>query len=74
VDIWRKLLQRKRFSIDQVVGEVSEIEVLCDTRSLLLAYDPEHIYSVEKGRQECYLRVFGEKGTTFRLVEHLQDA
>ena len=69
VYIWSHILNRSRFLIDQVLGEVSEIELLCDHSTTSIAYTPETAWSVNRDGGECKIRVFGEKGTTFRLVE-----
>lgn len=38
---WGHILNRSRFSIDQVVGEVYEIEIVCQYNSVTVVYDPE---------------------------------
>lgn len=70
---WRHALNRNRFSIDQVDGELSEIEVICGIRSVSLVYNPDIAWSVEQEWGECEVQVFGEDGTTFRLIEHPKD-
>ena len=66
---WARDLNRNRFLIDQVVGEVTEIEVQCRNGSVSMLYQPDMVWSVNKEWGECFLRVFGEEGTTLRLVE-----
>ena len=66
---WHHFLNRNRFSIAQVTGEVGEIEILCGFQSVSLIYNPEAILSVEKDWGQCYLRVFGEQGTILQLTE-----
>lgn len=66
---WRHVLNRNRFLIDQVVGELNEIEILCQNSSVTVAHNPETAWSVNKDGGECIIRVFGEKKTTFRLLE-----
>lgn len=67
---WRHVLNRGNFSVDEVAGKVSEVEVVCDRQSVTLAYDPATVWSIERDWGGCDLRVHGENGTTFRLVEH----
>lgn len=67
---WRHVLNRGDFSIDEVVGKVSGVEVVCDRKSVTLDYDPETVWSIKRDWGGCDLRVHGEDGTTFRLVEH----
>ena len=67
-------MNRERFLIDQVVGEVTEILVGCRAGTVSLIYEPELIWSVDKNWSDCTLRVFGEEGTTLRLVEYPNDS
>lgn len=71
---WRHALNRNRFSIDQVDGELSEIEVICGIRSVSLVYKPDTAWSVDQEWGKCEVQVFGEDGTTFRLIEHPKDS
>ena len=66
---WRHVLNRNRFLIDQAVGELTEIEILCQNSSVTVAHNPETAWSVNKDGGECIIRVFGEEKTTFRLLE-----
>ena len=74
IAFWRRELNRKRFLIDQVVGEVTEIMVGCRAGTVSLIYEPELIWSVDQNWKDCSLRVFGEEGTTLRLVEYPNDS
>jgi len=70
---WRLALNRNRFSIDQVDGDLSKIEVTCGIRSVALVYKPDIAWSVNQDWGKCEVQVFGEDGTTFRLIEHPKD-
>lgn len=69
VFFWERNLNRNRFSIDQLVGAVNEIEVQCKYGSVSLTFEPKMEWSINKNWGECFLRVFGENGTTLQLVE-----
>jgi TonB family protein len=69
VGFWRHVLNRNRFLIDQVVGELNEVEIVCQNSSISVAHNPETAWSVNKDGGECIIRVLGEEKTTFRLVE-----
>jgi len=69
VSFWRHVLNRNRFLIDQVVGKLNEVEINCESSSVTVLYAPETAWSVNKDGGECNIRVFGDKKTTFRLVE-----
>jgi TonB family protein len=68
---WRRGLNRDRFSIDQVVGVVDEIEIACQNGTVAVAYDPDTVWSVNKKEGgKCFVSVYGEEATTLRLLEH----
>lgn len=66
---WRHTLNRSRFLIDQVNGKLSEIEIVCQNSTISVAYVPETAWSVNRDAGDCRITVFGDKDTTFRLVE-----
>ena len=71
VPIWWRDLNRNRFSIDQVVGEIRDIKVTCSNGTVSVDYQPDIVWTVNKNWGACYVRVYGDEGTTFRLIEHL---
>lgn len=66
---WQHDLNRNRFSISDVEGEVWEAEILCGFQSVSLAFNPGAVWSVEDDWGQCQIRVFGETGTTLQLNE-----
>jgi len=66
---WQHDLNRNRFSVDQVVGNLSEIDIVCQNSSVTVAYREQMAWSVNRDTGMCSISVRGEKGTTFRLVE-----
>jgi len=70
---WRHALNRNRFSIGQVEGRLSKVEVVCGIHSVSLDYQPEIAWSVNQDRGMCEVQVFGEDGTTFLLIEFPGD-
>ena len=66
---WQHDLNRNRFSISDVDGEVWEAEILCGFKSVSLAYNPGAVWSAEEDWGKCQVRVFGEMGTTLQLTE-----
>jgi TonB family protein len=69
---WQHDLNRDRFSIDKVEGEVWEAEIICGFQSVSLAYSPGAIWSTEDDWGRCHIRIFGEIGTTLQLTEFAQ--
>ena len=50
-------MNRGNFSVDEVAGKVSEVEVVCDRQSVTLAYDPATVWSIKRDWGGCDLRV-----------------
>jgi len=69
VGFWRHVLNRNHFYVDQVVGQLSEITIVCQNSSVTVGFSPETAWTVNKDGGDCSVKVFGEKETTFRLVE-----
>jgi len=69
IPFWLHALVRNRFTIDQIDGEVAEMEVLCGNHTVSLTYKPGMEWSIDKGWGECDLVVSGSSGTSFRLIE-----
>lgn len=70
---WWRDLNRNRFSIDQVVGELRDIKVTCSKGTVTINYQPDIVWTVNKDWGACLVRVYGDEGTTFRLIEHLKE-
>jgi len=66
---WRHVLNRKRFSIDQLTGQLNEVDILCENSTVSVAYQPDTAWTVNRDGGDCSIRVIGEKGTSFRLIE-----
>ena len=56
--------------IEMVQGEVTELEVICGERYVALGYDPEMIWSVNRDWGDCDVRVFGDNGARFKMIEY----
>lgn len=69
VNLWWHILNRNHFYIDQVVGQLSEIKIVCQNSSVTIAFAPETAWTVNKDGGDCSIKVYGAKGTSFRLVE-----
>jgi len=69
VSLWRRVLNRNHFYIDQVVGQLSEIKIVCQNSSVTIEFMPETAWTVNRDEGDCSVKVYGEKETTFRLVE-----
>ena len=66
---WWYDLNRKRFLLDQVAGSLDKIEIVCESNSVSVVYQPETAWTVNKDGGDCSIRVIGAKNTSFRLVE-----
>jgi TonB family protein len=66
---WDHHLNRHHFSINQIEGQVGEVEILCGFQSVSLLYNSEAVWSVDKDWGQCQIRVFGDEGTVLELTE-----
>jgi len=66
---WHHALNRNRFSIDQVDGKLTEVEILCGNHSVSLSYNNDVVWDADKDWGECDVLVSGHTGTSFRLIE-----
>lgn len=69
VYFWWHDLNRNRFLLDQVAGSLDKIEIVCESSSVSVVYQPETAWTVNKDGGDCSIRVIGDKNTTFRLIE-----
>jgi len=70
---WWRDLNRNRFLIDQVMGELRDIKVTCNNGTVSIYYQPDIVWSINKNWGACYVRVYGDEGTTFRFIELLNE-
>jgi hypothetical protein len=68
-DAWAHVPARRTFTLTNVVGEVSEIQVECDRRKTVLPYQPDVDWTLPPGWGSCTLFVDGKRDTTFALYE-----
>ncbi len=66
---WQHILNRKRFLIDQVTGQLTEVAIICETSTVTVAYQSDTAWTVNKDGGDCSIRVIGDKDTKFRLIE-----
>lgn len=67
--MWVHNLYRRKFYIDQIEGSISAFKLYCDYHWADIEFNPELSYSVSGKWGQCDIYVYGEDGTTFRLVE-----
>jgi hypothetical protein len=68
---WRHQLFYRKFSINNVSGDIRRILLNCDLRLRELAFVPGEDVVVPAGSENCSIDVAGDPGTTFVLVERL---
>lgn len=66
---WGHQLLRRGFTIDQVAGQIDKVDIRCDWRRTTYDFDPALVWQIPESWGDCYVRVFGENQTTFKLVE-----
>lgn len=66
---WDHTLNRNQFSIDQVAGSIDTLDIICEASIVTVDYEPKKQWAVKREGGACSLKVIGEVGTTFRLIE-----
>jgi TonB family protein len=62
-------LNRNQFTIDQVEGRVDKLDIICEASVVSLKYETDMLWGVNRKGGACSLKVIGDVGTTFRLIE-----
>ncbi len=66
---WLYQLVRHRFEFRNVEGTIDELELLCGIRSTSLLYETGLTWNIDSGWRDCWLRLYGNPGTTFELLQ-----
>ena len=66
---WSHTLNRSHFSIDSATGQLNSIDIICENKIVSVAYQADMSWGVNRDAGECRIKVFGESGTSFRLIE-----
>jgi hypothetical protein len=66
---WAHVPARRTFTLTDVEGEVSQIQVECDRRKTVLTYQADVDWTLPAGWGSCTLFVDGKRDTTFALYE-----
>jgi TonB family protein len=66
---WEHPLLRRKFAFDSIKGAVSNLRLTCTTQIVESPVNETSQWSVPDSAGRCVLRVFGEPGATFRLIE-----
>jgi len=67
---WTHQLLRRQFGIEDVEGEVRAVDLRCAWQRVLMEYDPDIAWRTSEDWGPCDVYVYGQPGTTFRLVEY----
>jgi hypothetical protein len=72
--VWPYRLLRRKFSIDTVDGKIKGIDIRCDWhRARDAAVEVGKVWTIPPSWGSCRLYVHGSEGTTFRLMELLDE-
>lgn len=66
---WEHPLLRRKFAFDSLKGAVRNLRLTCQTLTLDGEINETSQWSVPDSAGNCVLRVFGDPGATFRLIE-----
>jgi len=67
--VWRHRLLRSKFWFAEIKGEVKSYRLACVGTAHEAPIDPETLWNVPNKAGPCILRVEGQPGATFKLVE-----
>lgn len=67
--LWIHDLYRKKFTFDQIDGEIRDFKLYCGFHWERVAFEPGIEYSRGGNWGSCDIYVYGTEGTTFRLIE-----
>ena len=66
---WVHTLNRSHFSVDKTAGQLNSMEIICENKIISVAYEQDMSWTVNRDDGECRIKVFGETGSSFRLIE-----
>ena len=66
---WHHQLVRSSFSIENIKGELYELEVRCDKKHSSFSIEADDVFTIPKSWGECSLFIKGDKNATFDLFE-----
>ena len=66
---WSYNLFKDEFFLADVQGQIEEIKLRCAKKYVLLRFDPDLQYKIERQHLPCHLQLIGDPGTTFRLTQ-----
>ncbi len=69
-ELWRHTLLRKTAGIDEVEGHLDHFEIRCERRRVKAGIEPGVAVQIPVGWGHCEVYVFGDRGSTFRLVQY----
>lgn len=69
-ELWRHTLLRKTAGIDELEGHLDHFEIRCERRRVKAGIEQGVAVQIPVGWGQCEIYVFGDRGSTFRLVQY----
>lgn len=69
-DLWHHELVRNQFSLVNIVGKLTKLDVRCANKRHVFTIDKNTTWDIPPTWQSCSVFVYGEKDSQFQLVEH----
>ncbi|KZN38429.1 hypothetical protein N483_20950 [Pseudoalteromonas luteoviolacea NCIMB 1944] len=70
--LWRHKLARNAFTISDIKGDLTSLEIRCDNHYSKYEVQPQKQWSIPSSWQGCQVYIHGNKGAHFSLVETSQ--
>ena len=67
--VWRAKLLRRTFFMDKIKGEISSIDLNCDSKQTTLAYKADSVMSAPDAWGSCSIKVNAKPETTFDFTQ-----
>jgi TonB family protein len=69
-DFWRYRLVRNEFSLANIEGRLSKLDIRCANKRHVYSVEDNNTWKIPKAWKNCSILVYGEDNASFKLIEH----
>lgn len=73
-DYFHHALVRNKFTITNISGALTKMDIRCANKRHLYSIESNNTWAIPEAWQQCHIFIFGEKNSTFNLIEHPFEA